>query len=34
MKRRGHTSGTIDKVTLDNPQTFLSQSERFVIDDQ
>ena len=33
MKRRGHTTGTIDKVTLDNPQTFLSQSDRFLIEE-
>lgn len=29
MKRRGHTDATIDKVTFDNPQTFLSQSPNF-----
>jgi hypothetical protein len=32
MKRRGHSPSTIDKVTLDNPKTFLGQSGRFVID--
>jgi hypothetical protein len=29
MARRGHTSSLIDKVTLNNPQEFLGQSERF-----
>jgi predicted metal-dependent TIM-barrel fold hydrolase len=32
MKRRGHSADTIDKVTLDNPKTFLGQSGRFVVD--
>jgi predicted metal-dependent TIM-barrel fold hydrolase len=31
MSRRGHQMSLIDKVTLDNPQTFLSQSEKFVL---
>jgi predicted metal-dependent TIM-barrel fold hydrolase len=29
LARRGHTSSLIDKVTLNNPQEFLGQSERF-----
>ncbi len=29
MTRRGHSSASIDKVTLENPQDFLSQSPRF-----
>ena len=29
MSRRGHAMSLIDKVTLENPQTFLSQSEKF-----
>ena len=31
MSRRGHHMSLIDKVTLDNPRTFLSQSEKFVL---
>jgi predicted metal-dependent TIM-barrel fold hydrolase len=31
MSRRGHQMSLIDKVTLDNPRTFLSQSEKFVL---
>lgn len=29
MKRRGHSAAVVDKVTYDNPQTFLSQSSNF-----
>lgn len=29
MSRRGHAMSLIDKVTLENPRTFLSQSEKF-----
>lgn len=32
MRRRGHSDATIDKVTLENPKTFLGQSGRFQID--
>jgi len=32
MKRRGHSPATIDKVTLENPKTFLGQSGRFLVD--
>jgi predicted metal-dependent TIM-barrel fold hydrolase len=32
MKRRGHTDEIIDRVTLHNPETFLSQSNRFHVD--
>ena len=32
MKRRGHSDATIDKVSLENPKTFLSQSGRFCIE--
>ena len=32
LSRRGHTSSLIDKVTLNNPQEFLGQSERFQLD--
>lgn len=32
LSRRGHTSSLIDKVTLNNPQEFLGQSERFKLD--
>lgn len=32
MKRRGHSDATIDKVSLENPKTFLSQSGRFTVD--
>lgn len=32
MKRRGHSDERIDQVTLHNPQTFLSQCDRFAID--
>ena len=32
MKRRGHEDQTIDRVTLHNPQTFLSQSGRFAVE--
>jgi len=31
MSRRGHHMSLIDKVTLDNPRTFLGQSEKFVL---
>ena len=31
MSRRGHHMSLIDQVTLDNPQRFLSQSEKFVL---
>jgi predicted metal-dependent TIM-barrel fold hydrolase len=31
MSRRGHQMTLIDKVTLENPRTFLSQSEKFVL---
>ena len=33
MKRRGHSAAIIDKVTFDNPQTFLSQSPNFSLAD-
>ena len=32
MKRRGHSDERIDQVTLHNPQAFLSQCDRFAID--
>ena len=32
MSRRGHTMSLIDKVTLENPMTFLSQSLNFKVD--
>lgn len=32
LKRRGHTDATIDKVTLENPKTFLGQSGRFHVE--
>jgi len=32
MKRRGHSEQLIDKVTLHNPETFLSQSGRFQVE--
>ncbi len=32
MKRRGHSDQIIDKVTLHNPQKFLSQSGRFQVE--
>lgn len=32
LKRRGHTDATIDKVTLENPKTFLGQSGRFQVE--
>ncbi len=32
MKRRGHRDELVDRVTLHNPQTFLSQSGRFDIE--
>jgi predicted metal-dependent TIM-barrel fold hydrolase len=32
MSRRGHTMSLIDKVTLENPMTFLSQSPNFKVD--
>ena len=28
-QRRGHSAQLIDRVTLDNPRTFLSQSPKF-----
>ena len=31
MKRRGHSDATIDRVTLYNPEEFLSQSPRFQV---
>ncbi len=31
LARRGHSMALIDKVTFDNPQSFLSQSEKFRI---
>ena len=33
MSRRGHQMSLIDKVTLENPRTFLSQSIKFVLSD-
>ena len=32
MKRRGHGDALVDRVTLHNPQTFLSQSGRFNVE--
>ena len=32
LRRRGHSAATIDKVTLDNPKTFLGQSPNFVVE--
>jgi hypothetical protein len=32
MKRRGHGDELVDRVTLHNPQTFLSQSGRFDVE--
>lgn len=32
MKRRGHSDELVDRVTLHNPQTFLSQSGRFQVE--
>lgn len=32
MKRRGHSEDLVDRVTLHNPQTFLSQSGRFQVE--
>src|SRR6185436_20871960 len=32
MARRGHPMATIDKLSFDNPRTFLSQSRKFVLD--
>lgn len=32
LKRRGHTESAIDKVTLENPKTFLGQSSNFRVD--
>jgi len=32
LKRRGHTETAIDKVTLENPKTFLGQSRNFRVD--
>jgi len=32
MRRRGHSAQLIDRVTLDNPRTFLSQSPKFRLD--
>lgn len=32
LKRRGHSVATIDKVTLNNPKTFLSQSANFDVE--
>jgi predicted metal-dependent TIM-barrel fold hydrolase len=32
LKRRGHSESAIDKVTLENPKTFLGQSKNFIID--
>jgi len=34
MTRRGHTAATVNKVTLDNPREFLSQSPNFSINDE
>ena len=31
MKRRGHGEAAIQKISFGNPQTFLSQSPRFVL---
>jgi predicted metal-dependent TIM-barrel fold hydrolase len=31
MARRGHTAATIDKISFDNPRTFLSQSPKFTL---
>jgi predicted metal-dependent TIM-barrel fold hydrolase len=32
MRRRGHSPEMVDKVTLNNPQTFLSQCDRFQVE--
>ena len=32
LKRRGHSEAAIDKVTLENPKTFLGQSGNFIVD--
>ncbi|HCP12668.1 MAG TPA: metal-dependent hydrolase, partial [Planctomycetaceae bacterium] len=32
MRRRGHSAQLIDRVSLDNPRTFLSQSPKFRLD--
>ena len=32
LRRRGHDEGTIERISWDNPRTFLSQSPRFVVD--
>ena len=32
LKRRGHSESAIDKVTLENPKTFLGQSSNFIVD--
>jgi predicted metal-dependent TIM-barrel fold hydrolase len=32
MRRRGHTTETITRITLDNPQAFLGQCPKFAVD--
>jgi predicted metal-dependent TIM-barrel fold hydrolase len=33
LQRRGHTTELVDRVTLDNPRSFLSQSPKFKLKD-